>query len=241
MTVPEIASVVDVWAKEYSEIGSLPYVNYVQIFENRGEIMGCSNPHPHGQIWGNPDYSLTNLRKRARSTGGIFREETTVVCCVTTWNWRRKKGIRVVVENAHFAAVVPLPGRCGPSKFCWSPDDTFATWNLLIPPRALVLLTSLSSSPHDTTISSRYRFLIRWVFIRRRPMAKRIQSGIFTRSTSIHRCCGSATVRKFMVGYEMLASPQRETSHPKRRRLLPSGILQRDTLCRGDCASGRNL
>jgi UDPglucose--hexose-1-phosphate uridylyltransferase len=53
MTIPEIAGVVDVWAEQYSEIGSLPHINHVQIFENRGEIMGCSNPHPHGQIWAN--------------------------------------------------------------------------------------------------------------------------------------------------------------------------------------------
>jgi UDPglucose--hexose-1-phosphate uridylyltransferase len=53
MTVPEITSVVDIWAEQYAEIGSLPYISYVQIFENRGEIMGCSNPHPHGQIWAN--------------------------------------------------------------------------------------------------------------------------------------------------------------------------------------------
>ena len=51
MSVEEIAAVVDIWAREYAELGSLPYINYVQIFENRGEAMGCSNPHPHGQIW----------------------------------------------------------------------------------------------------------------------------------------------------------------------------------------------
>ena len=53
MEVKEIRAVLDVWANQFAELGSLPYINYVQIFENRGEMMGCSNPHPHGQIWAN--------------------------------------------------------------------------------------------------------------------------------------------------------------------------------------------
>ena len=69
MTVPEITSVVDVWTEQYAEIGSLPYVNYVQIFENRGEIMGCSNPHPHGQIWANQ-----TIPKRTRQGAGIAKD-----------------------------------------------------------------------------------------------------------------------------------------------------------------------
>ena len=53
MTVPEIVRVVDVWVDQYTELGSLPQIQHVQIFENRGEMMGASNPHPHGQIWAN--------------------------------------------------------------------------------------------------------------------------------------------------------------------------------------------
>jgi UDPglucose--hexose-1-phosphate uridylyltransferase len=53
MRVEGIRRVVDVWSDEYAAIGSLPNINYLQIFENRGEMMGCSNPHPHCQIWAN--------------------------------------------------------------------------------------------------------------------------------------------------------------------------------------------
>ena len=53
MAVSEIRAVVDVWAEQISELGSLPGINYVQLFENKGEVMGCSNPHPHGQLWAN--------------------------------------------------------------------------------------------------------------------------------------------------------------------------------------------
>src|SRR5688572_23486278 len=53
MTVPEIRLVVDVWTQQYEELGALPSINWVQVFENRGAQMGASNPHPHGQIWAN--------------------------------------------------------------------------------------------------------------------------------------------------------------------------------------------
>src|SRR5271170_6499849 len=73
MTVPEITSVVDVWAEQYAEIGSLPYINYVQIFENRGEIMGCSNPHPHGQIWANQ--TIPNEPRKEQESQKAYMEK----------------------------------------------------------------------------------------------------------------------------------------------------------------------
>ena len=51
MDTVAVRAVIDAWASQYLEIGSLPFINHVQIFENRGEMMGASNPHPHGQIW----------------------------------------------------------------------------------------------------------------------------------------------------------------------------------------------
>ena len=51
MSVPEIRAVVDVWSEQYEELGARSDIHYVQIFENRGAMMGASNPHPHGQLW----------------------------------------------------------------------------------------------------------------------------------------------------------------------------------------------
>ena len=53
MGVAELRHVVDEWVSQYGDLGALPFINYVQIFENRGEMMGASNPHPHCQIWSN--------------------------------------------------------------------------------------------------------------------------------------------------------------------------------------------
>ncbi len=69
LTIPEmeeeaVYSVVKLWQKEYAELGNLPYVQHVQIFENKGAIMGCSNPHPHGQIWAQNTIPEEPLKKQ---------------------------------------------------------------------------------------------------------------------------------------------------------------------------------
>ena len=65
MDVSAIRSVVNVWAEQYRELGAMPEINHVQIFENRGEMMGCSNPHPHGQIWAN--HTIPNEPRKEQS------------------------------------------------------------------------------------------------------------------------------------------------------------------------------
>lgn len=67
MSVKEIAGVVEVWRDEYINLGKLNDVNYVQIFENKGEMMGCSNPHPHCQVWAQTLSRLNRRRNPYRS------------------------------------------------------------------------------------------------------------------------------------------------------------------------------
>ena len=89
MTVPEIVSVVNVWAEEHAELGSLPYINYVQIFENRGEIMGCSKLNSSWPDLGQPDHS-----QRAQQGAGIATSVHGEVRCLpagaTICNWKRR-------------------------------------------------------------------------------------------------------------------------------------------------------
>jgi galactose-1-phosphate uridylyltransferase len=80
----------DMWAAQYAEIASLSYINYVQIFENRGEIMGCSNPHPHGQIWANQ--TIPRSLARSRSRRNPISRTTTLACSAAICNWKRKPG-----------------------------------------------------------------------------------------------------------------------------------------------------
>ena len=106
MTVPEITSVVELWAEQYSEIGASPHISYMQIFENRGEIMGCSNPHPHGQIWANQ--TIPNEPHKEQESQKDYLEKNHACLLCDYLELETQKGIRMVVENAHFAAVVPF-------------------------------------------------------------------------------------------------------------------------------------
>jgi UDPglucose--hexose-1-phosphate uridylyltransferase len=68
MSVAEIRQVVDTWVVQHEQLGAIPFINWVQIFENRGAMMGASNPHPHCQVWANqstPNESLKEARAQA--------------------------------------------------------------------------------------------------------------------------------------------------------------------------------
>ena len=101
----QIREVVDLWTREYRELGSRDYINYVQIFENKGEIMGCSNPHPHGQIWAQetiPDEPSKELRRQI-----THFEEHDRTLLSDYLEKELKLDERVVVQNDHFVVVVP--------------------------------------------------------------------------------------------------------------------------------------
>jgi len=69
MTTADIRKVVDAWVDEYRTLGAMDFINYVQIFENKGAIMGCSNPHPHGQIWAQESIPDESLKKQQAQLG----------------------------------------------------------------------------------------------------------------------------------------------------------------------------
>ena len=116
MDVAAIRMVIDVWAEEYLEIGALPYVNHVQIFENRGEMMGASNPHPHCQIWATEHLPNEIVKDRPRRRSGF--SGMTRVCCASTS--RRSKQ----AASASFARTMASSRWCrsglsGRLRRCW--------------------------------------------------------------------------------------------------------------------------
>ena len=206
MSVPEIETVVAVWTAQYGELGSLPGINYVQVFENRGEIMGCSNSHPHCQIWAN--HTIPNEpHKEQESQLAYFSGHGSCLLC-DYLQLERKAGSRLVCENDHFAALVPF----------------WAIWPfeiLLIAKRHARDFTSFDHAARVgladilKRVTTRYDNLFEISF----PYSK----GFHPAPTDSHPhpewhfhahfyppLLRSATVRKFMVGYEMLASPQRD-------------------------------
>jgi UDPglucose--hexose-1-phosphate uridylyltransferase len=206
MTVPEITSVVDVWTEQYAEIGALPYINYVQIFENRGEIMGCSNPHPHGQIWANQTIPNEPRKEQESQRAYMAKNGSCLLCDYLRLEIQART--RVVAENADFVAFVPF----------------WAVW-----PFEVILLTKRHSADF-TSLDLTVRPALADIFKQVTTRYDNLFEISFPYSMGFHQSptdgqehpewhfhahfypplLRSATVRKFMVGYEMLAGPQRD-------------------------------
>jgi UDPglucose--hexose-1-phosphate uridylyltransferase len=206
MEVPQIREVVDTWAAEFRALGRDPDVNAVTIFENRGAMMGCSNPHPHGQIWANR--TLPNeLRKESAAQGQYLSKQSRCLLC-DYWALEIRHQERLVSENSHFIAVVPF----------------WATWpfETLILPRAHVSAVDELSPAHRNAFAQilkdtilRYDALFDVSFPYTMGLHQQPTDGKGHPEWHLHThfyppLLRSATVRKFMVGYEMLAGPQRD-------------------------------
>ena len=106
MSKEEIVPIIKEWIFQINDLKSLDYVNYVQVFENKGSVMGCSNPHPHGQVWATQDVpqepaaELTSLR--------AYREKnhSCLLCDVVSVEEELKS--RIVVENEFWMCIVPF-------------------------------------------------------------------------------------------------------------------------------------
>ena len=224
LTLPElpvaaIRGVVDTWAAEIEELGKT--WDWVQVFENKGVVMGCSQPHPHGQIWAG-DFIPNEVATEDAHQAAWLRE-TGRNLLVDYAAAESEKGARVVAENDDWVAVVP-----------W-----WAVWpfETLLMPRAHVLrLPDLTGAQRDglaevlKTLTTAYDNLFETEF----PYTMGWHGAPLRNGTYDHwqlhahfypPLLRSATVRKFMVGFEMLAEAQRDLTAEtaaQRLRALPA-------------------
>ncbi|MGI4755825.1 MAG: UDP-glucose--hexose-1-phosphate uridylyltransferase [Janthinobacterium lividum] len=206
MEVPAIRGVVEEWAKQETELAAMPNIDYVQIFENRGAMMGASNPHPHGQIWATehiPDEPAAELQTQA-----AYLQQHGEPLLVAYLRNELAAGERVVAENASWVAVVPF----------------WAIWPfevLLLPRTQVATMAALSDAQRADLADMLHRVTSGY---------NRVFDTPFPYSMGFHPApCDdkdhpewqlhahfyppllrSATVRKFMVGFELLGSPQRD-------------------------------
>lgn len=206
MKVEEIHRVVDVWSDEYQAIGSRPDINYVQIFENRGEMMGCSNPHPHCQIWANETVPNEPAKEQNALLEYRQRNGSCLLCDYVRFEAAEKE--RLVCENDNFFAVVPF----------------WAVWpfeTLVISKEHVTDIASLRSAGRTDLADILRRLTIRCdnlfkisfpysMGFHQRPTDQSEHTEWHFHAHFYPPLLRSATVRKFMVGYEMLASPQRD-------------------------------
>jgi UDPglucose--hexose-1-phosphate uridylyltransferase len=216
LTIPAIEKVITTWSEQITELSK----NYawVQVFENKGAAMGCSNPHPHGQVWAS-DFIPNELAKEDINQLAYYQKYTTPLLLDYAMK-ESDDGSRTVVETKHWIAVVPY----------------WAAWpfeTLLMPKFAcnsLHRITSEQTTDLAFTIkklTSRYDNLFQCSF----PYSMGWHGSPSSLANAEHwqahahfypPLLRSATVRKFMVGYEMMAEPQRDLTPEQAAKLLNS-------------------
>ena len=227
MNAQELRSVIDAWTEQFSSLVQIPWVRHVQIFENRGELMGASNPHPHCQIWGNA--TLPNLPAREDDSLRAHHAEKHSCLLCDYLQSELQLDERIVCQNDAFAVVVPF----------------WAVWpfeTLVLSKRHLASLDQLTSGERDLLgdilrrITIRYDNLFETPFPYSMGFHQRPADGQPHEAWHLHAhyfppLLRSATVRKFMVGYELLASPQRdltpESAATRLRELSETHYLDR--------------
>jgi UDPglucose--hexose-1-phosphate uridylyltransferase len=214
MSVSEIGLVIRAWTDQTRLLLDDPGIICVQVFENKGELMGCSNPHPHSQIWATrhlPNQVQTELAHQR-----AYREGHGSSLLLDYRVQEQQRQERIVCTNQHFTAVVPY----------------WAVWpfeTLVLPHRAAGRLMDLQDAEIDALadllkrLTTRYDNLFQCSFpysMGFHQAPKTVGSGEFQLHMHFFPpLLRSATVRKFMVGFEMLGMPQRD--------LLPEQAAQR--------------
>jgi UDPglucose--hexose-1-phosphate uridylyltransferase len=221
MDVPSIRAVVETWIVECASVAAQPWAQYALVFENRGAMMGASNPHPHGQIWATDHLPNEAVRERS-SLERYSREQGTCLLC-DYLEREMSHGDRIVCANEAFAVVVPF----------------WATWpfeTLLVSRRHVGTLAALGDGERDALgdilkrVTTRFDNLFETPF----PYSMGFHQQPLRDASGPEHLHGhfyppllrSASIRKFMVGFELLGSPQRDlTPEEAARRLREAGEI----------------
>ena len=206
MALADVIEVVEVWCRQFCELGAIDWVNYIQIFENRGEMMGASNPHPHCQVWANQTVPNYPLAEQQAQTGYLEKHGKCMLC--EYLQLELEKGERVIVRNDFFTVLVPF----------------WAVWPfevLLLPNEHIAGIDQLNSDGRSGLAEILKRIIARYdnlfgvsfpysMGFHQRPTDGKEHPAWHLHGHFFPPLLRSATVRKFMVGYEMLAGPQRD-------------------------------
>lgn len=206
MSVDAIRGVIDVWQEQFKDLSSRKEISYVQIFENKGAVMGCSNPHPHGQVWAQTSVPLDPAKESVEFKKYYNRLGKTLLEDYLAQELEKKE--RILIENEHFVALIPFWA-------CWPFES------MIIPKRAVQNVLELSKEEKDA-FAAVYKELT--------VMYDNLFETSFPYSAGLHQAptdgndypewhlhmhfypplLRSSKVKKFMVGYEMLAESQRD-------------------------------
>ncbi|WP_425568151.1 UDP-glucose--hexose-1-phosphate uridylyltransferase [Snuella lapsa] len=206
MAPDEIQKVVFAWQREYEELGSNDLINYVQIFENKGAVMGCSNPHPHGQIWSQS--TLPNEVDKKNTQQLNYYKENNSSLLGDYLKQELEKDERIIFQNDAFVvlipfwAVWPFEAMIVPKKH-QSNILSMDTEEALLYAEAISVLTKA----YDKLFNTSFPYSSG---IHQAPTNGEANDHWHWHMSFYPPLLRSATVKKFMVGYEMFGSPQRD-------------------------------
>jgi UDPglucose--hexose-1-phosphate uridylyltransferase len=202
----EIRALIDVWVQEYEDLGRRPGINYVQIFENRGLMMGCSNPHPHGQIWATS--TMPNEPRKEQAAFAEYKKQRGTCLLCDYIGLEEASGDRFVCSNEYFLAVVPF----------------WAVWPyeiLVVSKQHVGNLGALDDQGRFALadilkrVTGRYDGLFQVscpysMGFHQQPTEETKHDEWHFHAHFFLPLLRSASIRKFMVGFELLGSPQRD-------------------------------
>jgi UDPglucose--hexose-1-phosphate uridylyltransferase len=203
----QICAVVDTWAAQCEELGARDDIIYVQLFENRGQVMGASNPHPHGQLWANEHLPTEPAKEQERQLAYLANTSGSPLL-LDYLAIEQREGERIVFENDYFVCLVPY----------------WAVWPfevMLLPKNHIRRIVDMQPVERDALadalkrIATRYDNMFQVSFPYSMGVHQAPYDGQAHDEWQLHLhfyppLLRSATVKKFMVGYEMLAQPQRD-------------------------------
>ena len=206
MDESKIQNVIETWRDEFEKLGSNPVINYVQIFENKGSIMGNSNPHPHCQIWAQESVPLEAAKELKQFKKYYKNNKRSIL--QDYLKLELKLDERIVYKNESFVALVPF----------------WAVWpfeTLIISKRKIASILQFNKKEEKDfanalkTITTKYDNLFKTSFPYSAGMHQAPTDGKENKEWHFHMhfyppLLRSASIKKFMVGYEMLAEPQRD-------------------------------
>ena len=206
MDAKDIEKVVFAWQHEYKELAKNDLINYVQIFENKGAVMGCSNPHPHGQIWSQTSLPNEVYKKNKHQLDYYTKKNSSLLGDYLKQELIKKE--RIIFENDSFVVLVPF----------WAiwPFET-----MIVPKRQQSNILELKENETlqfaeaISVLTKAYDKLFNTSFpyssgIHQAPTDDNDYSHWHWHMSFYPPLLRSATVKKFMVGYEMFGSPQRD-------------------------------
>lgn len=206
MAIEDINKIVTAWQKQYTKLGGNQRINYVQIFENKGALMGSSNPHPHGQIWSQSTLPNEVIKKDEQQRAYFNKNKSSLLGDYLKQELQTNE--RIIYQNDDFVVLTPF----------------WAVWpfeTMIVPKQQHTNITTISEQESVgfadaiSKITKAYDKLFECSF----PYSSGIHQSPTNGETNVHwhwhmsfypPLLRSATVKKFMVGYEMFGSPQRD-------------------------------